>query len=139
MVENKKIKYNKSTGWIQERYPWDEPATENSGILEVSEEEYQQTLSCDTGKRWAVNDNHIILLNYETNESKKLEKMNAISSINSWFNSYDMQIKQAERAQRLGEPLDIHIGNTIYTSIEDLDKEAKEKAAELKKLSLTMQ
>lgn len=38
------------------------------------------------------------------------------------------------RAQRLGEPLDIHIGNTIYTSIEDLDKEAKEKAAELKKL-----
>ena len=45
-----------------------------------------------------------------------------------------MQVKQAERASRLGEEVDIHINDKVYKSIKELDLEASEKAKELKSL-----
>ena len=55
-----------------------------------------------------------------------------IMELLSWFDKYDMQVKQAERASRLGEEANIHINDKVYKSIKELDSEANEKAKELK-------
>ena len=67
-------------------------------------------------------------------EEVQLSNDDKIMELLSWFDKYDMQVKQAERASRLGEEADIHINDKIYQSIKELDSEANEKAKELKML-----
>ena len=67
-------------------------------------------------------------------EETQLSNDDKIMELISWFDKYDMQVKQAERAIRLGKEIDIHINDKVYKSIKELDSEANEKAKELKML-----
>ena len=67
-------------------------------------------------------------------EKIQISNDDKIIELISWFDKYDMQVKQAERAIRLGEKIDIHIDDKVYQSIKELDSEANEKAKDLKML-----
>ena len=67
-------------------------------------------------------------------EEIQLSNDDKIMELLSWFDKYDMQVKQAERASRLGEEADIHIDGVVYKSIGELDLEANKKAKEIKTL-----
>lgn len=58
-----------------------------------------------------------------------------IGNIEYWFAKYDLQVKEYERAVRLGLTANIHIGDKMYTTIEELDAEAEDKAKRLKELT----
>ena len=48
-----KIFYNKD-GWICQRYPYDLPIENEALYIEVSDNVYENTLQCETGKSWRV-------------------------------------------------------------------------------------
>lgn len=49
-----KLYYDPVSGYICDRYPTDIPHTEDSPFIEVDDEVYGQTFSCEYGKTWAV-------------------------------------------------------------------------------------
>lgn len=65
---------------------------------------------------------------------KQVAKNDRIFEINNWFNKYDMQVKQYDRAKRLGLDNEIHIGDKIYKTIEELDTQANLYVKELNSL-----
>lgn len=130
------IKYSAKDGWILDRYPFENPAGDYSSIT-VSDEDFGKTLSVAIGKRWAIKDGAISEEPFETEGSRRIDRLNKIYSLEEWFKEYDMQVNEYLRAVRLGEAPSIHIGNTEYASIEALDTEAEKVAEELKALRAT--
>ena len=74
-----RIYYNKITGLLCNRYPTDIKIDENSAYIEVSEEIANTTYVCPCGKHWAVIDNTLQQVDYETEESKQLKIDNEIA------------------------------------------------------------
>ena len=68
-----RIYYNKITGLLCNRYPTDIKIDENSAYIEVSEEIANTTYACPCGKHWAVIDNTLQQVDYETEESRQLK------------------------------------------------------------------
>lgn len=60
------------------------------------------------------------------NEKIKDKHFEEMAKLEQWFNNYDLQVKQYERATRLGETFD--------KDIKMLDNEAREKASRVKEL-----
>ena len=52
-------------------------------------------------------------------EKTQLSNDDKIIELLNWFDKYDMQVKQAERAIRLGKEIDIHIDDKVYQSIKE--------------------
>lgn len=48
-----KIYYN-AQGWVCQRYPYDLPIENEDLYIEVTDELYSQTMTCDVGKSWRV-------------------------------------------------------------------------------------
>ena len=57
-----------------------------------------------------------------------------IKELEQWFEQYDGQIKQYERAMRLNIAYDLHVNGVTYDSINALDNEAQQKAAQIRNL-----
>lgn len=127
------IKYSVKDGWIYDRYPFANPKGSYESMA-LSDDDFAKTLSSTVGKRWAVRNGAISEEPFETEESRKIDRLNKIYSLEEWFKEYDMQVNEYLRAVRLGEAPSIHIGNTEYASIEALDTEAEKVAEELKAL-----
>ena len=68
------IYYNKETGFVQDRYPWDEPHNADSASIEVDEDVYQKTLLTESGFRWAVVNNEVKSIEFNSEENKKLKQ-----------------------------------------------------------------
>ena len=93
---------------------------------EITDEYWQELLNLQSqGKEITTGENgkpiaidHIIT----TQEQAQTE----LFELENWFTEYDLQVKQYERATRLGETFD--------KSIEMLDNEAREKALRIKEL-----
>ena len=118
----KKIYYD-IKGWVCDRYPYDIPKSEN--FLEVDEETYQKTLTCETHKSWRVFNGNLVVEDYEEIPTQELAEIE-LFELENWFTEYDLQVKQYGRATRLGEIFD--------KSIEMLDNEAREKAIRINEL-----
>ena len=54
MEELIKIYYQKDTGYLCLRYPYDIPVDDNCTFIEVDEQTYNNTLACEVGNTWAV-------------------------------------------------------------------------------------
>lgn len=87
-----KIYYNKITGLLCNRYPTDIKIDENSAYIEVSEEIANKTYACPCGKHWAVIDNILQQVDYETEESKQLKIDNEIAKYKDYLSSTDYVI-----------------------------------------------
>lgn len=127
-----KFYYNPTTHKIYEHCFYDEDNEHsNFPFFEMSFEDWCEKMqSHQTNQAPYFENGEIVLKEEETqlsNDDKIIELLN-------WFDKYDMQVKQAERAIRLGEEADIHIDGVVYKSIKELDSEANEKAKELKTL-----
>ena len=127
------IKYSVKDGWIYDRYPFANPEGSYESMA-LSDDDFMKTLSCTAGKRWAVKNGALSEEVFETDESRRIDKLDKIHSLEEWFKDYDTQVNEYLRVVRLGEAPSIHIGNTEYASIDELDREAKSKAEELKAL-----
>ena len=121
--KNMKFYYNPTTHKIYEHCFYDEDNEHlDYPFFEMQSHQTNQAPYFENGE--------IVLKEEKTqisNDDKIMELLN-------WFDKYDMQVKQAERALRLGEEIDIHIDDKVYKSIKELDLEAIEKAKELKML-----
>ena len=134
------IYYNKETGFVQDRYPWDEPHSTDSASIEVDEDVYQKTLLTESGFRWAVVNNEVKSIEFNSEENKKLKLLNEITLIDNWFKLYDIQASQYQRAVRLGlSDFDLHINDISYKSIEDMDADAIKCAKRIKELRNEME
>lgn len=89
-----KIYYNKITGLLCDRYPTDIKIDENSAYIEVSEEIANTTYVCPCGKHWAVIDNTLQQVDYETEESKQLKIDNEIAKYKDYLSSTDYVISK---------------------------------------------
>lgn len=127
------IKYSAKDGWIYDRYPFANPEGAYESMA-LSDDDFEKTLSVTIGKRWAIKDGAISEEPFETEGSRRIDRLNKIYSLEEWFKSYDMQVKQYERAVRIGTGINLHINGKEYTSIEEMDRDAVSKAAELKSL-----
>lgn len=130
-----KFYYDKDTKLIYEHCFFDEDTKHaDCPYIELTEAEWNTQLQSHPA---CANPYYIdgkIVFQMEENKKNKIDAENKIVEISTWFDSYDMQVKQAERSLRLKEEPDIHIGSRVYSSLEELDTEAKEKAKELKSL-----
>lgn len=127
-----KARYDKNTGWLTDPSPF--PAPDGAEEAEMEIPDGADPWVTPTGYRWKVEGGEMVLAEYETEESKAQKKRNEIAGIEAWFDAYDLQVKEYERAVRLGDEPSLHIGDTEYAGIKELDEAAKEKAAALKAL-----
>lgn len=128
--KNMRFYYNQTTHRIYEHCFYDED-NEHSDcpFFDMSFEDWCEKMqSHQTNQAPYFENGEIVLKEEET----KLSNDDKIMELLNWFDKYDMQVKQAERASRLGEEIDIHINDKVYKSIKELDSEANEKAKELK-------
>ena len=89
-----RIYYKKITGLLCNRYPTDIKIDENSAYIEVSEEIANTTYVCPCGKHWAVIDNTLQQVDYETEESKQLKIDNEIAKYKDYLSSTDYVISK---------------------------------------------
>ena len=124
--------YNPTTRKIYEHCFYDED-NEHSDcpFFDIPFEDWCEKMQSHQTNQAPYFENGEIVLKEEETELSDDDK---IMELLSWFDKYDMQVKQAERSLRLKEEPDIHIGSRVYSSLEELDTEAKEKAKELKTL-----
>lgn len=124
-----KIYFN-NDGWVCERHPTNFPVEDETLYLEVGEEEAQKTYSTRLGYAWRVVNGNLVNEVYDNSVLREQERNSEIEEIEKWFDEvYDMQIKQANRCQRLGIAYD-----DKYGTIEELDAEAVVKSARLTEL-----
>ena len=127
-----KIFYKADSGKLCDRYPSSLPAEKGDPSIDVSDEDYEKTLSCDFGKEWAVSGGRLILRDNGEPLPDVIRSMETVSALEEWFTLYDQQVSQYERALRMGLSPSIHIKDKAYSSLSQLDIDALSKAEELK-------
>lgn len=89
-----KIEYTQD-GWVCGRFPYN--LTDQQGDLEVSEEEYNQTLSQPVYYAWRVVDGHLELQQYEekiyTPEERLQERIKLHEATDNDFAKYSRQVR----------------------------------------------
>lgn len=82
-----KVYYN-NEGWVCNRYPYDIPIDDINRYIEVSENEYQKTLSCLSHNAWRVVNGTLVEENYEKIPAKEIY-IEELQEIEVWFASTD--------------------------------------------------
>lgn len=125
-----KIYYNKITGLLCNRYPTDIKLDENSAYIEVSEEIANTTYVCPFGKHWAVVDNTLQQVDYETEESKQLKISNEIAKYKDYLSSTDYVIAKLNEL-KLEDDEEFEKAKIEYKDVLAKRKEARNKINEL--------
>lgn len=138
-----KIYYKKDSGLLCNRYPSNLEIEEGDPYIEVSDDDLLISLSTEGTKVWKVINGSLQNVDDTSTEAeeerKTIESQNKISELENWFTTYDLQVSQYLRSTRMNKEIVIHIGDKTYTTIDDLDKEAEEKAEELNTLRNELQ
>lgn len=133
-----RIWYKKDSGLLCNRYPNDLKQEEGDPFIEVTNDEFNESLVTETGKVWKVIGGKLQNVDDDSDAGKKererLSRQARISELENWFRVYDNQCAQYLRATRRNEAISLHIGEKTYVSIDEMDREADEKAEELSKL-----
>ena len=125
-----RIYYNKITGLLCNRYPTDIKIDENSEYIEVSEEIANTTYVCPCGKHWAVIDNTLQQVDYETEESKQLKINNEIAKYKDYLSSTDYVISKLNEL-KLEDDGEFEKAKIEYKDILAKRKEARERINQL--------
>ena len=125
-----RIYYNKITGLLCNRYPTDIKIDENSSYIEVSEEIANTTYVCPCGKHWAVIDNTLQQVDYETEESKQLKIDNEIAKYKDYLDSTDYVISKLNEL-KLEDDGAFEKAKEEYKEVLDKRKEARERINKL--------
>ena len=125
-----RIYYNKITGLLCNRYPTDIKIDENSEYIEVSEEIANTTYVCPCGKHWAVIDNTLQQVDYETEESKQLKINNEIAKYKDYLSSTDYVIAKLNEL-KLEDDGEFEKAKEEYKEVLSKRKEARERINKL--------
>lgn len=125
-----RIYYNKITGLLCNRYPTDIKRDENSSYIEVSEEIANRTYVCPCGKHWAVIDNTLQQVDYETEESKQLKINNEIAKYKDYLSSTDYVISKLNEL-KLEDDGEFEKAKEEYKEVLAKRKEARERINKL--------
>ena len=125
-----RIYYNKITGLLCNRYPTDIKIDENSAYIEVSEEIANTPYVCPCGKHWAVIDNTLQQVDYETEESKQLKIDNEIAKYKDYLDSTDYVISKLNEL-KLEDDGEFEKAKEEYKEVLAKRKEARNKINEL--------
>lgn len=129
-----RIYYNKISGLLCNRYPTDIKIDENSAYIEVSEEIANTTYVCPCGKHWAVIDNTLQQVDYETEESKQLKIDNEIAKYKDYLSSTDYVISKLNEL-KLEDDGEYKKAKEEYKEVLAKRKEARNKINELEGVS----
>ena len=143
MEEEKKTSkqfYDKETGVIDVK-PFfdDEDPKDTRPYVEVDFDTWQEKLStCDVDKLKAyINGEIVEIENTEyinSDEYKILQYNKELRELYAWFEDYDLQVAQYNRAERLKETIFLNIDGVEYGTIIDLDNEARNKQQRIREL-----
>lgn len=125
-----RIYYNKITGLLCNRYPTDIKIDESSAYIEVSEEIANRTYVCPCGKHWAVIDNTLQQVDYETEESKQLKINNEIAKYKDYLSSTDYVISKLNEL-KLEDDGEFEKAKEEYKEVLANRKEARERINKL--------
>ena len=125
-----RIYYNKITGLLCNRYPTDIKIDENSAYIEVSEEIANTTYVCPGGKHWAVIDDTLQQVDYETEESKQLKIDNEIAKYKDYLDSTDYVIAKLNEL-KLEDEAEFEKAKIEYKDVLAKRKEARAKINQL--------
>ena len=125
-----RIYYNKITGLLCNRYPTDIKIDENSAYIEVSEEIANTTYACPCGKHWAVIDNTLQQVDYETEESRQLKINDEIAKYKDYLSSTDYVIAKLNEL-KLEDEAEFEKAKEEYKEVLAKRKEARNKINEL--------
>ena len=129
-----RIYYNKITGLLCNRYPTDIKIDENSAYIEVSEEIANTTYACPCGKHWAVIDNTLQQVDYETEESRQLKINDEIAKYKDYLSSTDYVIAKLNEL-KLEDDGEFEKAKEEYKEVLVKRKEARNKINELESSS----
>lgn len=129
-----KIHYQKETGIICERYPKDVPITDDCLEMEVTNDEYQQTLQCDYGKIWAVKDGSLVIIDDEeiinSAEYKKYSLNAQLMQYKAYLSDTDYVISKLNEL-KLEDEEEYETEKANYADVLAKRKEARKKINEL--------
>ena len=129
----KKIFFDKSTMAVSGRYPHFYPAND-SDFLDVDDETYEKTFSCEYGKIWIVKDGKPVLADDEevqnSDEYKQYVKNNQICEYRSYLDSTDYVIAKLNEL-KLEDDGEYEKAKEEYKDILAKRKEARNKINEL--------
>lgn len=98
-----KVFYKKNNGYLCDRYPYDLKKEETDPYIEISEEEYNQTLVCELGKSWAVIDSKLTVIDDEetqnSTEYKRTKFENEISVLKEYLSNTDYIVAKINEAK----------------------------------------
>ena len=134
MEEETKVFYQKSTGFICHRYPYDyEPENEND-FIKMSAEEAEPTYQCPYGKIWAVKDGKPVLIDDEkvvnTEEYKAEAKASEIASLKQYLSDTDYVISKLNEL-KLEDETEYEAERAKYSDVLKKRKEARVRINEL--------
>lgn len=99
------IYYDPVTGYVAERYPHNYPRGET--YIEVTEEDADRTMSCETGYLWAVVDGRLRVVEDTDPEIEKerraMELRNRICDLKQYLTDTDYIISKLNEAKLLDE------------------------------------
>ena len=129
----KKIFFDKSTMAVSGRYPHFYPAND-SDFLDVDDETYEKTFSCEYGKMWAVQDGKPVLVDdvevQNSDEYKQYVKNNQICEYRAYLDSTDYVIAKLNEL-KLEDEVEFEKAKAEYKEVLDKRKEARNKINEL--------
>ena len=129
----KKIFFDKSTMAVSGRYPHFYPVND-SDFLDVDDETYEKTFSCEYGKMWAVQDGKPVLVDdaevQNSDEYKQYVKNNKICEYRAYLDSTDYVISKLNEL-KLEDEVEFEKVKAEYKEVLDKRKEARNKINEL--------
>ena len=129
----KKIFFDKRTMAVSGRYPHFYPAND-SDFLNVDDETYEKTFSCEYGKMWAVQDGKPVLVDdvevQNSDEYKQYVKNNQICEYRAYLDSTDYVISKLNEL-KLEDDGEFEKAKEEYKEVLSKRKEARNKINEL--------
>ena len=130
MEEKTKIYFQKSTGFICHRYPYDYEPENEDDFIEISGEEAEPTYQCPYGKIWAIKDSKPVLIEdkkvINTEEYKAEIKANEIATLKQYLSDTDYVISKLNEL-KLEDEAEYEAEKAKYADILKKRKEARTK------------
>jgi len=129
-----KLYYDATTGYLCNRYPKDIEQTDSSPYIEISDDNYEETLSCEYGKFWAVKDKTLVLIDdtetQATDDYKNFVKRNQIAEYQAYLSETDYVITKLSEA-KIEDEEEYNTLLETYAEVLTKRKEARAKINEL--------
>lgn len=96
-----RLYYDKKTGLLCNRLPTNFEVKDESCYIDVSSDVAKMTYSCVTGQHWAVINNELTLVDYETTESRLLKINNKLAKLKAYLAETDYIVSKISEASFL--------------------------------------